>query len=293
MRSKIIHFETDHSLQNRSWKYLQEFSESKGLPLQFSTEPAQDLASLKARDELLAIRCSLNFSQTQMKFQTTFPADVSQVKGFDHWIYQGHQFWPRLLLASALRELIVLRAGSLDLRQACFISSEGISARVAAWVAAGLGFSKLVFVGDNNADLQVHMDQISKTIVGVKSILISESELTLQNHGCSLLINTLDLEPESPLLGNLSYFNFMREGGVIVDTSSQSMEQPLIVEARGAELLGISHWEIQAGLDYRFLQEIYQLNQKDPHQAERYRRFLSFDLNQFIELFQSENLTSV
>lgn len=279
-RRAVIQNETLSPWGLKSWQRLQEFSTSQGLPLQFSMETVKSLLSLQDRPDLLAFRGTLEFSQSQMQSLHSFPADVSQVQGFDHWVFEKKQFWPRLLWPVALRQLIVLRTGPLDLKQSCFIVSQGVTARMAAWLAVSLGYSQIVLVGDSADDLQNQSEKLRRILVGVDIFQITSEQLTLQTYGCSLLINTLDLSQNENLLSDLAYFNFMRTGGVILDVPSDSLEQPLIPEAQSAGLFSLHGSEIQACFDYQLLLCL----QKNSDQPKDYANLLKLNLAQFIEL---------
>ncbi len=241
------------SIAELSWNFLTEYSKSQGLGLEFAVEPAQPLKNFVDRAEVLAVRLPFEDSPRQLDHIPMRPADVSQVQGFDHWIFETKEFWSRILWAKTLRSLIVSKVHSLDIRQACLIVGEGPWVRLSAWVAAGLGYSKILIVSENLEDLDQQVKILQSILVGIHLEKIPADLLTLQTMKCSLLLNSLNLTENPGLMGDIGYFNFMSTMGLIVDLPVQVPNDDLLTEADGAGLLILDSLDLQANLDFDFL----------------------------------------
>lgn len=251
--SKTVASSANLSTAEISWNFLAEYSRSQGLGLEFAVEPTQPLKNFVGRSEILAVRLPFEDSPKQLENIPMRPADVSQVQGFDHWIFESKEFWPRILWAKTLRSLIVSKVHSLDIRQACLIVGEGLWVRLSAWVAAGLGYSKILIVSENIEDLDQQVKILQSVLVGIQLEKIPADQLTLQTMKCSLLLNSLNLADSPGLMGDIGYFNFMSTLGLIVDLPVQVPNDDLLTEADSAGLLILDSLDLQANLDFDFL----------------------------------------
>jgi hypothetical protein len=264
------------SLAEISWNFLTAYSVAENLGFDFSVEPSQDIQKLGSRQDLLAVRIPLEDSTEQLLRIPVRLAEVNQIKAFDHWIYEGHQFWAKILWAKTTRSLIVSKVNSLDIRQACIIVGEGPWVTLSAWIAADLGYSRIFLVGENHIDLTQQVRQLKSVLIGLDIQGVPADQLTMQTTRCSLLLNSLDLSKKAELLGDISYFNFMSALGLVVDLPSFVCNQDLLTEADSAGLLILEALDLQAHLDFDFLRNI-----KAPGVTESQR-------SQFVEEWRSK-----
>ncbi|MBL7671275.1 MAG: hypothetical protein JNM39_12390 [Bdellovibrionaceae bacterium] len=265
------------SIAEMSWSFLAGYSLNENLGIDFVQEPVRDFQRVKASLEILAVRIPLEDSPQLLANIPSRPSDVNQIKAFDHWIYEGTQFWPRLLWAKAIRSLIVSKVNSLDIRQACIIVGEGAWVTLSAWVAADLGYSRIFVVNENPLGLDKQVGLLKSVLVGIEIQGILADQLTLQIIKCSLLLNSLDLSNKPELLGDIGYFNFMSALGLVVDLPSFICNHDLLSEADSAGLLILDSLDLQAHLDFDFLRMI-----KAPGVTEPQR-------SQFVDEWRSKN----
>ncbi|WP_413587229.1 hypothetical protein [Bdellovibrio sp. HCB274] len=107
-------------------------------------------------------------------------------------------------------------------------------------------------------------------------------ELTIQAISASLIINTVQLRPDSELLTDLSYFNFMTNGGYAFDCHLGNLQSELMEEAKQAELKTLFPKNMLRALVETVFEKLKQSELVTPA-----------ELSDWIDQFQTENSSSV
>ena len=86
--------------------------------------------------------------------------------------------------------------------------------------------------------------------------ILKDTDLTLQPCDGSILINTIFSADEIQQVQNLTYLNFLKKGGVVVDLT-ESGYPDLLTEAENINLTRISGSRLWAERDFDFLTSIF------------------------------------
>jgi shikimate 5-dehydrogenase len=122
---------------------------------------------------------------------------------------------------------------------------------------ASLGFARLSIVDEDEKKLHREVAFLKRYLLGIEIDLVPASTLTMQAKVGSLMVNTLVLSEESALLNDLSYFNFMNQGSVVVDVSECNGQSALLQEAERADLFFLTGLEVQSQIDVDFLTKLF------------------------------------
>jgi hypothetical protein len=215
-------------------RFFQKIAEKEALDFIF--EPVA-VFSPDLKDTSVAMLVRPDLSLEIVPTIAIVPAQVRSVWALDSFFQDSAGWMCRVLEFESLREILVARAKEMDTLKPAFIVGEGAKVRIAAAVIADLGFSEIYLVSEHEEELQQNMQVISRNYIGLQFHALMAHELTMQALNASLLINTVDLSQNSPLLNDLSYFNFMSHGGLVFDYNLEGYDNDsLLEEAQRAEL---------------------------------------------------------
>ncbi|MGZ3772651.1 MAG: hypothetical protein ACXVCY_14785 [Pseudobdellovibrionaceae bacterium] len=186
-------------------------------------------------------------------------------------LFQENGVWyPRLLLYDALRLVLVNEASDLDVRAPAFVVGSTEEARVAVATLADIGISDFYMVGDTER-LNHEKEVLLRSLFGIRIQILPPEDLTIQALSAGVMINTMDLTNQKSLLMDLSYFNYMKQNGYVLDLNISGKHQLLLEEAEKADLKAVTP---------RTVAEVYtqlwfeRLNIKFDAIAESWSRFL-------------------
>lgn len=166
----------------------------------------------------------------------TLPPLVKSLQCFDAFSPEDGKWYPRLFLYEALRSVLVESARDLDNRSPAFVVGEGAELRAVASVCAHLGFTEVYLIGENSEVLSEDVRILSRGYFGVQFKVLPVEELTIQAVSGSLVINTVNMDQHEALLNDLSYFNFLKSTGYVLDCYVGNLQSPLLEEAEKAGL---------------------------------------------------------
>ncbi|MEN0058958.1 MAG: hypothetical protein AAGB31_08995 [Bdellovibrio sp.] len=228
--SKIIEFRREGL--SFFTKYLEFLSQQKGWGWQFEVHPQYAPELMKGA---LAVKVDLPLSDEILPQLAVLPTLVRSLQCLDSFFYEDNKWFPRLLLHEALREVLVHEANDLDTRAPAFIVGENEEARISSAVAAEIGVSEIFLVGKKES-LRTQYEILSRSQIGIHFHTLSPEDLTLQVFSAGIAINAVDLSEKKNLLTDLSYFNYMKGSGYVLDLNMLPVHNLLLEEAQRAEL---------------------------------------------------------
>jgi shikimate dehydrogenase len=211
----------EHLAQKNSWAL--EFHHST----EFSPEiyaQAQGIAVDMSMSRPLLDDCQL---------QTTL---VRNLQCLDSFFKDDGAWLPRNLTYEALRRVLITSARDLDIRQPAFVVGHGEKMRVVASLLSEVGFKDIYLVSTDLADLEEEIEFLTRRQLGVRYHKVPADELTMQVVSAAIVINSDDLSTDEPLLSDLSYFNYMKGNGYVLDMHWDAEHNLLLEEAVNAEL---------------------------------------------------------
>lgn len=213
-------------------KYLKFISEQKAWNWTFETHP-------QLVDEVLvntlAVKVDTSLSTHILPQFRVLPSLVRDLGVLDSLFQDNGQWYPRLLLYEALRLVLVAEAPDLDIRAPAFVIGDNEEARVAVSVLADMGVADFYLVGDSE-HLMLEKEILLRSQLGIRIQILPPEELTMQALSAGIAVNSMDLSEQKSLFMDLSYFNFMKLGGYVLDFNLSSNPNLFLDEAEKAGL---------------------------------------------------------
>jgi hypothetical protein len=241
---------------------------------------ASPVLNLKENSELILL--PLKDSWSFVGDSTIHTSAVSSLRACDIIHKEQGRWIPRLLSSDILKRLVVEKAGNLDFRHAAYVIGTAEGGRVASAFCAQLGFRHIVIIVESIGASDESISLLRKLYLGVEFEELLASQLVLRGTLGSLIINSDILSSHETLLEDVSYFNFMAEGGFILDVEVESRAES------GAEPSRLLYNEaIKAGLrsssglqlSYYYIQKALELlnikwNLDEKNGVEKIRTFI-------------------
>lgn len=156
---------------------------------------------------------------------------------------QSKKIWPELFLSEAMRILILDKAKNLDTHAYAYLTGDSGLFKICWVTLIQMGFSKFAIVSKKAEEVIEEVNKIQSRFFNLQVKVLRDSELTLQPNNGSILVNTI-FEDEN-LIQDLSYLNFLRSEGLVVDLPGHSAKNELISEAQQ-----VGNIILQGGLVY-------------------------------------------
>jgi shikimate dehydrogenase len=185
------------------------------------------------------------------------PTAVSWLETADSLVLEDNEWWPRLYLCDTLRNLIVNQFRDLDISLNSYVIGANKVGRAATVALVDLGFSHVSLVDEDSEKLDKEVKLLRRYLFGVNIEGVPAHSLTIQKKPGSLMLNAMQMQDNSTVLGDLSYFNFMKTGGVVVDISECTSYNRLLEEAERADLKILSGLAVQAQRDVDMLIKVF------------------------------------
>ncbi len=171
---------------------------------------------------------------------TKVPLDVNRLHCFDTYLKQEGIWWPRCFLFPALLETLVSDVGSVDTRAKALVVGLGRESRIVIGLLSQLGFRHIqIVLSEGLPQGSTDVQDLRQTYFGVTFEFLEPAALLLQPGHTSLVCNTLKTEESPAFVMDLSYFNFLRPNGIIIDLSYDESSNSFLEEgkAMGAKLV--------------------------------------------------------
>jgi len=229
------------------------------LPLQwvdFSGDLLANPEALLKTNEADGVLLPPFYSDLLLAASARIPTEVREAGYVDSVIRQNGAMWIRCYFREALHQLILEKASKLDTHAIAYVTGSDPLARLSAVVAIQMGFQKIVLISENHEEADQIIQQLQKLFFSLDFTLLRETELTLQPNNGSLLLNTLQAESGGVVFEDLTYLNFLKKDGLVVDLPILHHANPLLEEAKHVGILQLSGDEIWGLRDFFFLQAL-------------------------------------
>lgn len=240
----------NHYFQTRNWQAEAVALKGRGL------HDLQEWLPF-VQEGALMLRVPPEDSKVVLEHFPQLPTSVRWLEVADSLVFEDQEWWPRLWVYETLRRLVVDRFRDLDISLDSYVIGATPLGRAAVAAMAGLGFSRISLVDENERRLQAEVTLLRRYLFGVTIEAVPAQMLTLRDQPGSLMLNTMNLQDNSTVLGDLSYFNFMKSKGIVIDASACCPHNQLLEEAQRADLRTISGLVVQAYRDVDMLTKLF------------------------------------
>lgn len=206
------------------------------------------------RKDLAAILVSSEFADVIKANLNSIPQEVLECDSFDVLVYDK-RWWPRITLREAIRELIVAKTPKLDTQSVAYVSGLGGNLRASIATLVQMGFKKIKLISDAEQKSEEIAKLLNRKFFGTEITVLGNQEIIRQPNHASVLINNLNFD--HPLQKDLSFLNFLRPGGLVIDLNFVDREHSLLLaEAEQSGFQTVDGLELSLLCDWHLFKRI-------------------------------------
>lgn len=196
-------------------------------------------ALAEAKTQANAIRIGSPFSETIIPTLTDFTNEIQTIGACDFLERERDHWWPRNFLNRAFLKTLSDSVGRVDINHTAFVVGCGAAARSVVAALVRVGFTKVTLTDKFTERGMEAVETLKKKFFQIQFEFAPLQAITTLPGVHSLVVNTTPLVLENDLLDELYFFNFLHEGGVVVDLQLVPSKTPLLLEAEtwGARFL--------------------------------------------------------
>lgn len=241
--------------------YLSEVLNQMGVPNEahFIEGSRDNLAAqiAEAKKNFDHIRIGSPFTELAFDPKTELTATVQVVKAVDAFTKDDvGNWWPQSILFEAFIHGLAHRIKALDLNSSVLMVGAGGAARAVLSALARVGYMKFNITDRYQEKVQVLITDLKRTFFNLKFEYIPISGITALPGMHSLIVNTTPLLEENELIRELQFYNFMKEGGAVIDLTTIPPKTPLLEEAEHIGAKIVQGFEIAAEVDSVWVKKV-------------------------------------
>lgn len=224
-----------------------------GIEIHWETSSSPESSFLE-RSDLAAVYVSPEYSENIKNLLTSIPQEVLECNAFDVLVFDK-RWWPRITLREAIRELIVARAPKLDTQSVAYVAGLGGSLRASVATVVQMGFKKVKLISDAEDESEQIAQLLSRKFFGTEISVLSNEQIIRQPNHASVLINNLKFD--HPLQKDLSFLNFLKPGGLVIDLNLvPRSESTILKEADQSGFSTVDGLELSLLCDWHLFKRI-------------------------------------
>lgn len=159
------------------------------------------------------------------------------------------KWWPRSLLEEGVLRSIVRSHLNLDIHTKAMVIGTGASAKAVIMPLIKLGFASIAFTDSNAEEGYEFVRTMRQRIFNVNFDFIEQRDISLLPGSFGVVINTTPNMKENTLVQDLSYFNYLKAGGLAVDLSAQAAKTKFVSQALLVKAQTVAGVRIAADVD--------------------------------------------
>lgn len=158
-------------------------------------------------------------------------------------------WWPRSLLEEAMLRTVVRSGVQLDIHSKAMVIGTGASAKAAIMPLIKLGFNTISFTDSDSDRGYDFVADMRQRIFSANFDFIEQRDIALLPGTYSLVVNTTPDMDDNTLVEDLSYFNYLKSGGVALDLSVKRAETKFVSQAMLVMAQVLPGYQIAADVD--------------------------------------------
>lgn len=234
------------------WRSFGERLRERGVENVFEpwTGPTLELTDLDVFSKYHFVRVGTSLGSLfarHLKVQSTW---VNVLGVIDGMTFDQGTLWPRCSLYDAFGEIFISLGHKIDPRGSAIIAGAGGVARTAVSALFRAGFKTFHLTGPNEVAVRETVDEIRKRHFGLNVDFLPPTRLVTLPSDSSVLVNcVLDSAEGASLLAELSYLNFLKRSGFVIDLTRSKEPSVLVTEAQDAMVDLLTYADVAARCD--------------------------------------------
>lgn len=158
-------------------------------------------------------------------------------------------WWPRSLLEESLLRSVVRAGLQMDIHSKAIVVGTGASAKAAIMPLIKLGFNNISFTDSDSSKGYDFVRIMRQRIFSANFEFVEQGDISLLPGIYSMVVNTTPDREDNFLVQDLSYFNYLRSGGIAIDLSVERAETKFVSQAMLVMAQVLPGYQIAADVD--------------------------------------------
>lgn len=167
----------------------------------------------------------------------------------DGMLLREGRWWPLCASYEALWHTFTSMGQGLEMDASAFVNGTGAMARAGIAALFKCGFRRFRVTGKDVESCQQLVSDIRVKFLGIDLEVVPIDKIVLLAGISSVFINTVTASEAPELTQEISYLNFLKRPGALIDTSPYTKPTLLLKEAADSAIRTVDGWHLAARID--------------------------------------------
>lgn len=181
---------------------------------------------------------------------------VSQLRAADAIIRLNGKWQLKANAAQGLSQALVRVGTHFDFESSVLVVGTGAASKIAVRSLFQSGFKNFVVSAMDIAKVEAMVAELKRTHLNANFKIIPKEGLILLPGTHGVLVNTTPMTVDNPILAELNYFNFFKQGGVAIDFTISPVDSPVLLGAKEIGAVCVHGFEISGFTDLIWASQI-------------------------------------
>ena len=246
--------------EDKRWQTLSQALTDAGTANEFVpfTESLDGFTDFSKLEEFHHVRLSNRIAEPllkNLKVQSSWTTLLGVVDGM---VKTSHGWWPLCALYESFGQLLIDLGQDLDMSASTFVAGAGSAARITIASFFKAGCKKFIVTGFDAEEAERALTDVRRRFFGMNIQFVPMDKIVLLPGECSVAVNCTPSVEENELLRELSYLNFLKRPGLLIDLTMGGQPSILVQEAKDAGVRVVNGFELAARTDVLWAQWAFQ-----------------------------------
>ena len=192
------------------------------------------------------------------------PVSMNSIQACDLLVNRLNVWWPENVLMRAISRLLATDLSDINLMDGVLIVGSGAAARAILVACVQTGFTRIGVTDQYDERGILMVQEMRKSLFNLKLDFIPENTLTSLSGTYSLAVNTTPPVSTNTIVEQLTYFNFMRTGGAIIDFVLTHGDTLIMREGRDLGVRVIGGSRVASFIGQQWAEFIFKTEKRNP-----------------------------
>jgi len=167
----------------------------------------------------------------------------------DGMILRDSRWWPLCAAYEVIGQRITSIGEGLDMQASAFVSGTGAMARAGVAALFRAGYRKFRILATDVEEAEGMLRDVSVKFFGIDVEIVPPEKIVLLAGVSSIFFNTLTEVQAPELVTEISYLNFLKRPGALIDATLCDKQTLLLKEATDSQIPTLDGWHLAARID--------------------------------------------
>lgn len=246
------------------WQLFSRYLKDLGVANEYVpwTGDSNDVEDISELDPFDHVRLSSSIGPRVLKKMKVQSGKATMIGVIDGMSRTEHGWWPLCAMYEAMTQILIHFGQTLDARGSVLIAGAGGTARLAVGAFFKAGFSKFLLTNYKPEEADEFIREVRSRLFGLQIEWIPMERIVLLPGESAVLVNSTPSSDDNALLVELSYLNFLKRPGIVVDLNRVLNRSLLVQEALDAGVTVVDGFEVAARSDALWCQWAFGVEMK-------------------------------